>query len=70
MKKICGFEKAPSMWSMKHLLEHIKDGEQAEDDGIWLPARPIGYFSLRERFRIAWEVFTGRADAFTWPGGQ
>ena len=33
----------------------------------WYPARPLYYPTLRERFRWAWMVFTGKADAFVWP---
>ena len=36
----------------------------------WVPARPLGYASYTLRFRAAWLVFTGRADALVWPGGQ
>jgi hypothetical protein len=35
-----------------------------------MPARPLGYYSLRSRIRLAWMVFTGKADALVWPGGQ
>jgi len=40
----------------------------------WVPSRPLVWdfgcpFSLR-RLKDAWEVFRGRADAFTWPEGQ
>jgi len=35
----------------------------------WFPARPINYQcrTLKERFREAWMVFTGKADPFVWP---
>jgi hypothetical protein len=36
----------------------------------WVPARPTGYASIRNRFKCAWLVFTGKADALIWPGGQ
>lgn len=41
-------------------------------DGCLVPARPIDwkYRTWRERIRDAWAVFTGKADAFRWPGGQ
>lgn len=38
--------------------------------GQWVPARPEGYASFRSRVRAAWLVFTGKADALTWGGGQ
>lgn len=34
----------------------------------WVPARPLGYASWRHRWKAAWLVFTGRADALVWPG--
>jgi hypothetical protein len=37
-------------------------------DGRWVPARPLPWESLGGRFKAAWLVFTGRADAVTWPG--
>ena len=35
---------------------------------IWVPARSHGMFSIKERLRLAWKVFTGRADVLEWPG--
>lgn len=39
-------------------------------DGRWVPARPMGWqgLSIRQRFRCAWLVFTGRADVLQWEG--
>ena len=31
------------------------------------PARHLRYFSLLNDFRLAWLVFTRKADAFIWP---
>lgn len=39
-------------------------------NGKWVYARPIGYFSILHRIRLAWMVFTGRADALLWPEDQ
>lgn len=36
----------------------------------WVPARTFGIPSFVNRIRLAWGVFTGRYDAFRWPGGQ
>lgn len=41
-----------------------------DHEGLWIPARPMGFTQIRYRLRAAWLVFTGRADAVTWPGGQ
>ena len=38
--------------------------------GLWVPARPLGYTGIGRRFKAAWLVFTGRADAVVWPCGQ
>ena len=58
---------APYEWTIGHLMKRIKDGPHAErPDGTWEPARPFGMFSLRNRFRLAWMVFTGEADALRW----
>ena len=48
----------------------IKDGDQChtELNGGWVPARALGFASVRSRVRCAWMVFTGKADALVWPG--
>jgi len=61
--------KNPSVYSLRHIVDKHNDS-QTEINGKWVPARPIGLYSLRERFRIAFMVFTGKADALTWPEGQ
>ena len=67
--------KTPSVWSLENLILHCDPKNpngttQAGINGKWVPARPEGYWSLRERIRCAWIVFTGKADAVTWPEGQ
>ena len=37
-------------------------------DGRWVPARPLGGGWRFQRIKAAWLVFTGQADALTWPG--
>lgn len=37
----------------------------------WKLARPVGYYyngihGIFRRFRLAWKVFTGKADVLTW----
>lgn len=32
----------------------------------WKPARPIGIDGIFRRFKLAWKVFTGKADVLTW----
>lgn len=59
----------PNIYSLDHLMR-ATEGVAAEIGGEWMPARPLGYPSLGQRFRAAWLVFRGKADAVTWPGGQ
>ncbi len=52
--------------------EQIKHWDcQIETVNGWKLARPMGYYytgtrGLFRRFRLAWKVFTGRADVLTW----
>jgi len=57
------------IYTIKHLM---KWNVECEIGGEWVPCRPVTYMALtlRERFRAAWMVFTGKADAVVWPGGQ
>lgn len=69
------FKLAPSLYNLKDLpgMTAIPDNipNMAEvEKGVWMPARPLGYYSWRSRLRLAWMVFTGRADVLVWPGGQ
>jgi hypothetical protein len=59
------------MWTLRRLVEDCNSC-QAEINGKWVPARPINYKyrTLKEKFREAYAVFTGKADCFTWPEGQ
>lgn len=61
--------KAPTIWQLERLVRYaIEGGCQAGlADGRWVPARPCGFYSLGSRWRAAWLVFTGRADAVEWP---
>jgi len=56
------------------LKQLVTDSQETmmEIDGKWVPARGENYKyrSLSQRFKEAWMVFTGKADAFTWPEGQ
>lgn len=59
------------IWTLKGLMESA-GSTSAEINGKWVPARPINWTArtFMERVREAWAVFTGRAEAFTWPEGQ
>ena len=60
------------MWT----LDHLRSPEMpfAQINGKWVLARPLNYqkeyVPWYRRLKYAWAVFTGRAEAFTWPEGQ
>lgn len=56
------------IWTLEHLVKDVQQS-QAEINGRWVPARPYPP-PFAWRLKAAWEVFRGRADAFTWPEGQ
>lgn len=59
------------MWTLKTLMESANFCHTFRN-GKWVPARPINYQSrsIPQKLREAWAVFTGKAEAFTWPEGQ
>jgi hypothetical protein len=61
---------APNSWQLLDLLAHCDEGPKAIINGVSVPARPYGFYSLSERCRLAWAVFTGRADALFWHGSM
>lgn len=62
---------APNLWSLKSLMKACDDSIQVGlPDGSYVPARPFGFYGLSNRLSLAWMVFTGKADAFVWPGDQ
>jgi hypothetical protein len=46
------------------------EGTSTYLDGRYVPARPKGFSSFWYRVRATWLVWSGRADALVWPGGQ
>lgn len=61
------YQQAPYAWSIWSLRRAFSDGPFSRTpDGI-IPARPLGFDTLGNRVRMAWAVFTGRADALYWP---
>ena len=52
-----------------HTADAIKHWDcQAKIDGQWRLARPLPYYCWKQRWRLAWMVFTGKADAVKWIG--
>jgi len=37
-----------------------------EKDAKWKPSRPIPYFSIPSRLKMAWDVLVCKADALYW----
>ena len=63
--------KAPALYNLNQLRAAITGKAPATQIGKkWVPARPLGLFSLRNRLRLAWGVFTGKYDALQWPENQ
>lgn len=59
------------MWDFEDLREAFP---QVCVGSYWVAARPLNYtrayLSIGQRLIRAWLVFTCKADAFKWPGGQ
>jgi len=49
-----------------HLLSMAEENQESKDGKIWKPARPIPYYSLKERLKMALDVLTYKADALYW----
>lgn len=62
--------RAPSVYTPSTLSAVLINSPRKDLNGKWLPARPEGMFSIKSRLRLAWEVFTGKADVLRWPGQE
>ena len=52
------------------VMQVIKNGQLNSaglPDGRWVPSRPLPFAGGFRRFKAAWLVLTGKADALTWP---
>lgn len=68
-KAVFNFSKdAPSLYTLKQL--QMQNESQTCINGKWVPARPLGLYSIKNRIRLAWLVFTGKCDVLKWPEGQ
>lgn len=59
---------AANAWAIGILWQHLEQGSRVEINDRFYPYRPPGSSGLLSRLRLAWAVFTGRADALFWPG--
>lgn len=64
------FESYPAAVRAEAIVGKVPEVSESRDGRTWHPARAAGYPTLASRFRLAWAVFTGRADALFWPDGQ
>jgi len=62
-------DKYPRLVTVKEITEDAFN-TTTNIDGKWLPARPLGFMSWQQRWKMAWLVFTGKCDALKWPGDQ
>lgn len=58
------------MWKLRELIDYVNRSRWTEIDGVRMPRRPTSNPSWWNRVTAAWAVFTRRAEAFRWPGGQ
>lgn len=57
----------PNIIGVLSVVKHANSCQAGLPEGRYVPARPIGWQSWTMRFKAAWLVFTGKADALTWP---
>ncbi len=62
-------KKCPAVWLLADVVKPTNHGFTFIN-GKAVPARPMGLDTIPARFRAAWLVFTGKADALICPGGQ
>jgi hypothetical protein len=62
-------KKAPSVYTVDEIYR-TRSTTAVNINGKYVVCRPIGLYSVANRFRCAWLVFSGRADALIWPEGQ
>ena len=51
-------------------IDSLLENQVGLAGGLYAPARPLPFEGGFRRWRAAWLVFTGRADALIWPGNQ
>lgn len=56
---------------ISNLSLHIIMDNAVEINGAWQPARPLPFYygvigSILNRVKLAWLVFSGKADALVW----
>jgi hypothetical protein len=63
---------SPALYSAYGLFTMIKNDMWSDQKSVtdygYVPARPLG--GMHSRLKLAWMVFTGRADVLHWPGQE
>jgi hypothetical protein len=62
-------KKAPNLYTIDDIFVYCEHHSTLIDN-VWVPARPIGYFILKYRLKLAIGVFLGKYDALKWPCDQ
>ena len=63
--------KVPTVWKLRDLVRLAKAStDTPSEHWLWMPKRPEFAYPKWHRLRCAYLVFTGKADAVIWPGGQ
>ena len=63
-------KQAPSLWHLENLMKVVNNSPDQREikPGVWVPGRSVGLDTVKNRFKLAWGVFTGKFDALKWPG--
>jgi hypothetical protein len=58
----------PNIVYVDGVIRGAKETSFGLPDGRYVPARALGFQSWRYRWKAAWLVWSGRADALLWEG--
>lgn len=58
-----------SIFTLKELIRTTQCSS-VERNGKWVPARPVGYRSVKHKLKCLYMVLTNKADLIVWPEGQ
>ena len=59
--------KYPDIMTIHQAIALAKAMSREVEKDHWEPCRPEGFPSFWHRIKATWLVFTGKADALTWP---
>jgi hypothetical protein len=55
-----------SIVTVQSVLKSARENGTSTPSGRYVPARALGWTDWRTRFRAAWLVWSGKADALLW----